>query len=71
MCVFTGVVEYLMAGKVPASHEDFKGIAYDDSLSKLTSSETKDMFTHDFKLGAAYDKECVPFTNYTYVLLEI
>ncbi|XP_062603774.1 uncharacterized protein LOC134265565 isoform X2 [Saccostrea cucullata] len=62
----SGVVEYLLSGKVARTHMDFKDIGYDDALQKIHASTDKDSFCHDFKLNTAYEKDIMPFTNYTY-----
>lgn len=60
-----GVVEYLLSGKVARTHIDFKDIGYEDALQKIHASNDKDSFCHDFKLNSAYEKDIMPFTNYT------
>lgn len=60
-----GVVEYLLSGKVARTHTDFKDIGYEDALQKIHASNDKDSFCHDFRLNTAYEKDILPFTNYT------
>ncbi|XP_052685301.1 uncharacterized protein LOC128165125 isoform X1 [Crassostrea angulata] len=62
----SGVVEYLLSGKVARTHTDFKDIGYEDALQKIHASNDKDSFCHDFRLNTAYEKDIMPFTNYTY-----
>lgn len=62
-----GVVEYLTSGRVNANHKDFKDIGYKDCLCKLSFNDTKDIYTHGFRLAQAYNKEVMPYTNYTWV----
>jgi len=63
----SGVVEYLNTGKVPANHQDFKELGYEDCLRKLnTTDHDKDHFTHGFNLQAAYAPNIMPYTNYTF-----
>merc|ERR1719187_320415 len=62
----SGVVEYLIKGTVNVDHDDFKDIGYAECLKRLTMTEQRDKFTHGFKLGMAYEKDTIPYTNYTY-----
>jgi len=63
----SGVVEYLTSGRITVNHKDFKAISYEDCLHKLSHvSETKDMYSHGFRLTQAYNKELMPYTNYTF-----
>ena len=59
------MIDYLTSGRVPANHEDFKEIGYETVLQKLSMSDARDFYTHGFRLAAAYDKEAMPYTNYT------
>ena len=61
----SGVIEFLSSSKVSADHSDFKKLGYKDCLRKLSSSESKNEFTHPFKLARAYSDHDIPFTNYT------
>ena len=61
----SGVVEYLVSGKVASNHEDFKDISYEEILHKISCKNEKDVLSHDFRLSRAYDA-IMPFTNYTY-----
>ena len=63
-CVFTGVVEYLVSGKIASNHEDFKDISYEEILHRICRKNEKDVLSHDFRLAKAYD-DIMPFTNYT------
>lgn len=62
----SGVVEYLTSGKVSANHNDFRGLGYNDCLSKLNIADNSDLVTHGFRLMQAYEKDIMPYTNYTY-----
>jgi CCR4-NOT transcription complex subunit 6 len=63
----SGVVEYLTSGKITVNHKDFKAISYEDCLHKLSHvSETKDIYSHGFRLAQAYNKDIAPYTNYTF-----
>lgn len=60
----TGVVEYLVSGKVANNHIDFKEISYEEILHRICVKNEKDILSHDFRLNKAYD-DIMPFTNYT------
>jgi CCR4-NOT transcription complex subunit 6 len=62
----SGVVEYLRSGHVPTNHKDFKEIVYDDCLTKLSQTDSKEIYSHGFRLSQAYSKDIMPYTNYTY-----
>ena len=62
----SGVVDFLKSGKVSATHGDFKDLGYHDCLRKLSSGDSRDHYTHGFKLSQPYSKDVMPFTNYTY-----
>jgi len=62
----SGVVEYLTHGRVSVRHRDFKDLVYDDSLRSLSISNSKDTYSHAFKLSQAYLDNIIPFTNYTF-----
>lgn len=62
----SGVVEYLSLGRISINHRDFKDIGYEDSLRKLSSSGSKDTYSHSFRLLQAYSTDVMPYTNYTY-----
>lgn len=62
-CVFSGVIEFLSAGRVPSEHRDFKELGYASSLRRMPGSEHE--FTHNFKLASAYSEDIMPYTNYT------
>ena len=61
----SGVIEFLSTGRIAADHPDFKELGYQDCLKRLSSSETKNEFTHPFKIARAYGDDAIPFTNYT------
>ncbi|XP_052071498.1 CCR4-NOT transcription complex subunit 6-like isoform X2 [Mytilus californianus] len=61
----SGVVEYLVSGKVASNHEDFKEISYEEILHRICVKNEKEILSHDFRLSKAYD-DIMPFTNYTY-----
>ena len=62
---YTGVVDFLNTSKVPANHEDFKDLGYQDCLTKLSSCDDKENYSHPFRLSQAYSKDVMPYTNYT------
>lgn len=61
----SGVVEYLSKGRVTAIHPDFKELGYEDCLRKLSTSDSKDFYSHGFNLESSYTKDVIPYTNYT------
>lgn len=61
----SGVIEYLRSGKIFANHTDFKELGYNSCLQKFNGSDRPSELTHNLKLECAYDKEIIPFTNYT------
>lgn len=62
----SGVVDFLNTSKVPANHEDFKDLGYQDCLTKLSSCDDKENYSHSFRLSQAYSNDVMPYTNYTY-----
>lgn len=63
----SGVVEFLVNGRVPANHPDFKEFGYRTCLKKLSvANERNSDFTHPFRLASSYSPEIMPYTNYTY-----
>lgn len=70
---FLGVVEFLTKGNVSMDHEDFKGFGYKTCLQKIAMAKTNNslvnsnsnIYTHSFKLSAAYDFAIMAYTNYT------
>lgn len=70
----SGVVEFLTKGNVSMDHEDFKGFGYKTCLQKIAMAKTNNslvnsnsnIYTHSFKLSAAYDFSIMAYTNYTY-----
>ena len=63
----SGVIEFLRSGNVSANHSDFKDIGYKNCLKKLSHSNTKGVYSHQLSLDLAYNKENMPYTNYTLV----
>ena len=60
------MVEFLVNGRVPANHPDFKELGYRTCLKKLSvSNERSGEFTHPFRLASSYSPEIMPYTNYT------
>jgi CCR4-NOT transcription complex subunit 6 len=63
----SGVVEYLQNGRIRADHVDFKDLLYKSTLQKMLSHSTNEQhYTHPFKLSSVFDKNIMPYTNYTY-----
>lgn len=62
----SGVIEYLRTGRIHANHTDFKDLGYDACLQKINTSDKPSELSHNLKLDSAYDKEIMPYTNYTY-----
>jgi CCR4-NOT transcription complex subunit 6 len=62
----SGVIEYLRTGRILANHVDFKDLGYDSCLQKINTSDKPSELSHNLKLDCAYDKEIMPYTNYTY-----
>lgn len=62
----SGVIEYLRTGRISANHTDFKELGYDLCLQKINTSERPSELSHNLKLDQAYEKDLVPYTNYTY-----
>ncbi len=65
----SGVIEYLRSGRILANHIDFKELGYDSCLQKINQSDKPSELSHNLKLDCAYDKEIMPYTNYTLVVL--
>lgn len=71
--VLAGVVEFLTKGNVSMDHEDFKGFGYKTCLQKIAMTKNNNslvntaanMYTHSFRLAAAYDFSIMAYTNYT------
>lgn len=61
----SGVIEYLRSGKISANHIDFKDLGYDLCLQKINENKNSNELCHNLKLECAYDKDILPFTNYT------
>lgn len=62
----SGVIEYLRSGKISANHIDFKDLGYESCLQRINASDKPSELCHNLKLECAYDKEIMPFTNFTY-----
>lgn len=62
----SGVIEYLRSGKILANHIDFKDLGYDSCLQKINTSEKPSELSHNLRFDCAYDKDIMPYTNYTY-----
>ncbi|XP_050707538.1 CCR4-NOT transcription complex subunit 6-like [Eriocheir sinensis] len=70
----SGVVEFLTKGNVSMDHEDFKGFGYKTCLQKIAMTKNNNslvntaanIYTHSFRLSAAYDFSIMAYTNYTY-----
>ncbi|XP_013381924.1 uncharacterized protein LOC106152755 isoform X2 [Lingula anatina] len=62
----SGVVEYLNTGMVSTTHLDMKDKGYETCLQKFQCGESKDIYTHSFKLSQAYSEDVMQYTNYTY-----
>lgn len=70
----SGVVEFLTKGTVSMDHEDFKGFGYKTCLQKIAMTKNNNslvntaanVYTHSFRLSAAYDFSIMAYTNYTY-----
>lgn len=62
----SGVIEYLRTGKILANHNDFKDLGYDSCLQKINTSDKPSELSHNLKLDCAYDKDIMPYTNYTF-----
>ena len=65
----SGVIEYLRSGKILANHTDFKDLGYDSCLQKINTSDKPSELSHNLRFDCAYDKEIMPYTNYTWVFL--
>ena len=64
----SGVIEYLRSGRILANHIDFKDLGYDSCLQKINTSDKPSELSHNLKLECAYEKDIMPYTNYTWVL---
>lgn len=62
----SGVIEYLRSGRILANHIDFKELGYDSCLQKINQSDKPSELSHNLKLDCAYDKDIMPYTNYTF-----
>lgn len=60
-----GVVEFLNEGHLRSNHKDFKDIGYEDTLHKLSVSDSRSTYSHAFQLAQAYSPDVMPYTNYT------
>lgn len=61
----SGVIEYLRTGRILANHVDFKDLGYDSCLQRINTSDRPSELSHNLKLDCAYDKDIMPYTNYT------
>ena len=61
----SGVIEYLRTGRILANHVDFKDLGYDSCLQRINTSDRPSELSHNLKLDCAYDKDLMPYTNYT------
>lgn len=61
----SGVIEYLRTGRILANHVDFKDLGYETSLQKINTSEKPSELSHNLRLDCAYDKDIMPYTNFT------
>lgn len=61
----SGVIEYLRTGRILANHVDFKELGYDSCLQRINTSDRPSELSHNLKLECAYDKDLMPYTNYT------
>ena len=62
----SGVIEYLRSGRISANHVDFKDLGYESCLQKINASDKPSELCHNLKLECAYEKDIMPFTNFTY-----
>ena len=47
----SGVVQYLLDGKISTHHKDFKNLSYKNTLTKMLShSPNQEFYTHAFKV---------------------
>lgn len=68
-------MEFLTKGNVSMDHEDFKGFGYKTCLQKIAMTKNNNslvntsanVYTHSFRLAAAYDFSIMAYTNYTCV----
>ena len=63
----SGVIEYLRTGKILANHIDFKDLGYDSCLQKINTSDKPSELSHNLRFDCAYDKDFMPYTNFTLV----
>lgn len=61
----SGVIEYLRSGRILANHVDFKELGYDSCLQRINTSDRPSELSHNLRLECAYDKDVMPYTNYT------
>ena len=65
----SGVFEFLQNSKIRADHSDFKQLKYKTNLQKMLSNSSgpnEQFYTHNFKLQSVFNKDIMPYTNYTY-----
>ena len=61
----SGVIEYLRTGRILANHIDFKDLGYETCLQKINTSDKPSELSHNLRLDCAYDKDIMPYTNFT------
>ena len=61
----SGVIEYLRTGRILANHIDFKDLGYETCLQKINTSDKPSELSHNLRLECAYDKDLMPYTNFT------
>jgi len=62
----SGPLEYIQKGFISLNHTDFKDMAYEHCLSKMSCSERTDVLAHPFKLKRSYNNDIMEYTNYTF-----
>ncbi|GAB6028527.1 CCR4-NOT transcription complex subunit 6-like, variant 2 [Chamberlinius hualienensis] len=62
----SGVIDFLTSGSISGTHPDFKELAYESCLKKLSSIDKPNEYTHCFKISKAYSNNIMPFTNFTF-----
>ena len=65
----SGVVQYLLDGKISTHHKDFKNLSYKNTLTKMLShSPNQEFYTHAFKVIWQAKKrdtnQCIPLVFY-------
>ncbi|CAG0899084.1 unnamed protein product [Cyprideis torosa] len=71
----SGVTEFLSTSRVSLAHRDFKGLAYQECLTKLLSNKIENSksdqnieqeYRHPFNLTSSYNTDIMAYTNYTF-----